>query len=131
VSANADLLKQGYEDFSSGDIEAATEPWSEDFVWQGPDAEGYPGSGTHEGKDAARQVLQEAVGTWDDFRLSVDEIVDGGGDTLVVLGHEEASKGGNSVKQPVVHVWRFKDGTPVRIQLLEDTLHSARTLGIA
>ena len=129
MSANLDLLTKGYEDFIRGDVAAATAPWSDDFTWQGPNSEDVPGSGTHEGKQAALQALQQAVGAWDRFELSADEFVDGG-DTIVVLGHTEASKGGRDLKGPFVHVWRFREGAPVRIQLLTDTLQSARTLGI-
>lgn len=129
MSENVDLLKKGYADFSSGDIQAATAPWSDDFTWEGPDSEELPGSGRHEGKDAALQVLQKAVGAWDEFNLSADEFVDGG-DTVVVLGHNEASKGGNSIKQPVVNIWRFEGGTPVRLQILTDTLQSAKALDL-
>ncbi len=129
MSANLDLLQKGYSDFSSGDIGAATEPWPDDFVWEGPNSEELPGSGRHEGKDAALQALEQAVGSWDAFSLSIDEFV-GEGDTIVALGHTEASKGDNSVKQPVVHVWRFEDGTPKRLQILSDTLQSGRALGV-
>ena len=129
MSANLDLLKKGYEDFIRGDVQAASAPWSDDFTWQGPDSPDVPGAGVHEGKQQALEVLQQAVGAWDRFELSADEFVDGG-DTIVVLGHTEASKGENSMKGPFVHIWRFREGTPVRIQLLSDTLQGARTLGI-
>ncbi len=129
MSANVDLLKNGYEDFVRGDVEAATAPWSDDFVWEGPNSPDVPGGGVHEGKQSAVQVLQQSVGVWDRFVLSADEFVDGG-DTVVVLGHTEVTKGDRSSKGPYVHIWRFRDGTPVRIQLLTDTLQGARTLGI-
>jgi len=130
MSANTDLLEKGYGDFSNGDVEAAIAPWPDDFVWEGPNAEGIPGAGTREGKQAALEALGEVVGAWDDFRLTIDEYVDGG-DTVVALGHTEARKGENSVKGPVVHVWRFSDGTPRRLLILTDTLQGARALGLA
>jgi hypothetical protein len=130
LADNLEVLKKGYSDFSDGDIGAATEPWPDDFVWEGPNSEELPGSGTHEGKDAALQALESAVGSWDAFRLEIDEFV-GEGDTIVALGHTEASKGDNTVKQPVVHVWRFEDGAPKRIQVLSDTFQTAQALGLA
>ena len=130
MSANLDLLEKGYSDFSSGDIGAATEPWPDDFVWEGPNAEELPGSGRQEGKEAALQALEQAVGSWDAFKLTIDEYV-GDGDTIVALGHTEASKGDNSIKGPVVHIWRFSDGTPKRLLILTDTLQAARALGVS
>ena len=129
MAENLETLKKGYADFGNGDIGAATEPWSDDFVWEGSNSEELPGSGRHEGKDAALQALESAVGSWDAFRLEIDEFV-GDGDTIVALGHTEATKGDNTVKQPVVHIWRFEDGTPKRLQVLGDTLQAARALGV-
>ncbi len=130
MADNLEVLRKGYSDFSNGDIGAATEPWPDDFVWEGPNAQELPGSGRHEGKQAARQALESAVGAWDSFRLEIDEYV-GDGDTIVALGHNEASKGDKSTKSPVVHIWRFEDGTPKRLQILGDTLQIARALGLA
>ncbi len=79
---------------------------------------------------AALQALQQAVGAWDEFNLTIDEMV-GDGDTVVALGHTENRKGDQSVKAPVVHIWRFSGDTPQRLQILTDTLQSARALGMA
>ena len=128
MASNVDTLKKGYEDFSNGDIESATEPWADDFVWDGGISEELPGAGVHEGKDEAVEVLQKAVGEWDKFELSVDDFVDGG-DTVVVLCSARVEKDGSGEKIPTVHVWRFEDGTPKRIQILTDTLASAKLLG--
>ena len=129
MAANLDNLKQGYEAFSKGDIETATENWADDIVWQGPNSEELPGGGEHEGKDAAIQTLQEAVGAWDEFSLSADEFFEGE-DTAVVLGHVNVKKGDESAEVPVVHIWRFNDDDKIeRFQSLTDTLQSARMLG--
>jgi len=130
MAANLDTLKQGYEAFANGDVQAATENWADDIVWQGPNAEGLAGSGEHEGKDAALQTLQEAVGAWDEFKLSPDQFFESG-DTVVVLAHVNAKKGEESGEMPVVHIWRFNDDAKVtRFQSLTDTLQAARLLGI-
>ena len=90
-----------------------------------------PGGGTHEGRDKALQVLQQAVGAWDEFNLSADEFFEDG-DTVVVLGHTDVKKGERSAKLPVVHIWRFRgDDEVCRLQILTDTLEGARMLGKA
>jgi ketosteroid isomerase-like protein len=130
MAGKADALKERYAKFSQGDLEGALDLWSDDFVWEGANASDLPGSGRHEGRDAAIQVLQQAVGAWDRFELSADELVEQG-DTVVVLGHTEIAKGDRSAKLPVVHIWRFRGDEVVRLQILTDTLESARVLGIA
>ena len=107
MAGKTDLLRQRYQQFSQGDVDGALSNWSDDFVWEGGNSEDMPGGGTHEGKDAAVQVLQQAVGTWDEFNLVADEFFEDG-DTVVVLGHSEVKQGDQSAKLPVVHIWRFR-----------------------
>lgn len=129
MAANLDTLKQGYDAFYRGDIDGATEVWADDFVWQGSNSTELPGGGEHTGKDAALGVMQQAVGAWDEFNLTADEFYEGD-DTIVVLGHTDVSKGGESAQVPVVHIWRFEGGQAKRLQILTDTLQSARLLGV-
>ena len=129
MAGKIDALRERYERFSHGDLAGALDLWTDDFVWDG-DESGLPGSGRHEGKQAAIEVLQQAVGAWDKFELSADEFVEQG-DTVVVLGHTDLSKGGKSESVPVVHIWRFDgDGNVTRLQILTDTLGVARLLGL-
>jgi uncharacterized protein len=131
MAGKADALRERYERFGRGDIEGALDLWSDDFVWEGSNSPDLPGSGTHEGKQAAMQVLQQAVGAWDRFELTPDEFIEQG-DTVVVLGHTDLAKGDRSDRLPVVHIWRFRgDDEICRFQFLTDTLASARMLGIA
>lgn len=131
MAGKADALRERYDRFSRGDLEGALDLWSDDFVWEGSNSPDLPGSGTHEGKQAAMQVLQQAVGAWDRFELTGDEFIEQG-DTVVVLGHTDLAKGDRSDRLPVVHIWRFRgDDEICRFQFLTDTLASARMLGIA
>ena len=131
MAGKTDLLRERYEQFSRGDVESALSNWTDDFTWEGGASEDMPGGGTHQGKDQALRVLQEAVGAWDEFSLSADEFFESG-DTVVVLGHTEVKKGDQSAKLQVVHVWRFRGDEEVsRLQILTDTLQSARLLGKA
>jgi ketosteroid isomerase-like protein len=131
MASKTDLLRERYEQFSRGDIEGALSNWTDDFTWEGGNSEDMPGGGTHQGKDQAVQVLQQAVGAWDEFKLTADEFYENG-DTVVVLGHTDVKKGDESAQLPVVHIWRFRGDEEVcRLQILTDTLQGARMLGKA
>jgi uncharacterized protein len=131
MAGKSDALKERYERFSQGDLERALDLWTDDFVWEGANAADLPGAGRHEGKQAAIQVLQQVVGAWDRFELSADEFVEQG-DTVVVLGHTDVAKGERSARLPFVHIWRYRGDEEIeRLQILTDTLESARVLGIA
>jgi ketosteroid isomerase-like protein len=123
---NTDTAKQAYEAFSKGDIESATSNWADDIVWDGG-GQDLPGGGEHSGKEEAIQVLQKAVGSWDEFSLSMDEFLEDG-DTVVALGHSQVKKGGNSAKLPVVHILRFDGDQLKRLQVLTDTHEANKVL---
>lgn len=129
MAGHAEQMRKRYEEFNQGDIQSATQEWAQDMVWEGGNSTELPGGGEHKGKDQALQALQQAVGSWDDFKLSADEFLEEG-DTVVVLGHTQVSKGGNSAKTPVVHIWRWQGDEIKRLQILTDTLQAAQLLGI-
>ena len=130
MADRTDALKERYEKFSQGDLEGALDLWTDDFVWEGAAESDLPGSGRAEGKEAAIEKLQQAVGAWDKFELSADEFIEGD-DTVVVLGHTDVAKGDESARLPVVHIWRYEGDEEIsRLQILTDTLETARLLGM-
>ena len=130
MAGRAEQMRQRYDEFNRGDLESALQDWADDFVWQGSNSTELPGGGEHRGKDEAVRVLQEAVGAWDEFKLSADEFLEEG-DTVVVLAHTEVRKGDNSANVPVVHIWRWQGDEVKRLQILTDTLQTAQLLGRA
>ena len=130
MAGKTEALKERYEKFGQGDLEGALDLWTDDFVWEGSSSSDLPGAGRVEGKEAAIEKLQGAVGAWDKFELSADEFIEEG-DTVVVLGHTDLAKGDKSARVPVVHIWRYRgDDEICRLQILTETLESARVLGI-
>ena len=130
MAGKTDDLRERYKAFDRGDLETALAPWSDDFVWDGSDSTDIPGGGRHEGKQQAIQVLQEAVGAWDEFKLTADEFLEAG-DTAVVLAHTDVKKGGQSAQIPVVHIWRYEGDQIKRLQIVTDTHQTAQLLGIS
>ncbi len=129
MAGHIDVMRQRYEQFSQGDLQSAFQEWADDFVWQGGNSPDLPGGGEHRGREAAMKALQGAVGAYDEFKLTADEFFEDG-DTVVVLGHNEVAKGGQSAKIPVVHVWRWQGDQIKRVQILTDTHQSAQLLGL-
>lgn len=129
MGQNTDTLRQGYEAFGRGDLDGAAEAWHDDVRWEGTNSKRVPGGGTREGKDDVKQSLMEVVQAFDDFSATPDEFIEDG-ETVVVLGHTEASPkgGGERIKVPFVHVFRFRDGKVERVQILTDTAVVAEAL---
>ncbi len=129
MAGKIDQMRERYDKFAQGDVQGATDLWADDFVWQGPNSTDLPGGGEHRGREQALQVLQQAVGAWEQFDLHADEFFEEG-DTVVVLGHTDVKKGDQSAQLPVVHIWRFEGDQIKRFQILSDTHQTAQLLGI-
>jgi uncharacterized protein len=129
MTSKTEALRERYQRFSEGDLERALDLWTDDFVWDGDDS-GLPGSGRHEGKQAAIGVLGQAVGAFDKFDLTADEYIEQG-DTVVVLGHTDVAKGDQSATLPVVHIWSYRGDQIYRFRGIVDTLATAKLLGLS
>jgi ketosteroid isomerase-like protein len=130
MSENTDALKRGYDAFNRGDVETVSAIFADDIRWEGPNTEGLPMSGVHEGKQAVLEALGRIGGEYfETFRASPDEMVEEGG-TVVVLSHLEGrTRSGNDVKLPGVEIWRMGDGIAQRVQSLTDTAEMKQALG--
>ena len=129
MSENSDALKRGYDAFNSGDADALADLYQDDARWEGPNTDGVPMSGVHEGKDAIMEALRSAGEAFEEFRVSPDEMVEEG-DTIVVLSDLEGkAKSGNEFKLPGVEVYWMKDGKAERVQSLVDTAEMKKVLG--
>jgi len=130
MGQNADIIKQGYEAFGRGDLDAATENFADDIRWENPEAPALPTNGVYEGKDDVTQMFQEWMGSWESFEVVPDEFIESG-DTVVVLSHGTAKGSAKEVKLPWVHVWRMKDAKATEVLALSDTYLAAQALGKA
>jgi ketosteroid isomerase-like protein len=127
TNPNVERVRAVYDALRRSDVGEATNDWSDSFIWEGPKSRRLPGAGRQKGKTAAVAALEASLAAWDELKLAVDELIDAG-DTVVALGHLEASISATVVKQEFAHVWRFQDARPARIQLFYDTLESADAL---
>jgi ketosteroid isomerase-like protein len=128
MGENADRIKQGYEAFGRGDLDAAVESFAEDIRWENPESDVLPQSGVFEGKDRVKQMFADFVGEWESFEIVPDEFIEGG-DNVVVLSHGTAKGSGGEVKLPWAHIWRMRDGQAVEVLALTDTALAAQALG--
>jgi len=45
MAGHADQMKQRYQEFSQGDLDAALQDWADDFTWEGSNSTDLPGGG--------------------------------------------------------------------------------------
>jgi uncharacterized protein len=124
---NVDALGQGYEAFDRGDFDAAFATFADDIVWRGA-GESVPGGGTYHGVDEIRgKWLPEFAATYQGFRMSPAETLDCG-DYVVVLGTSRATVGGQEIKAPFCHVWKYSGGKVVEATFFGDSAQVLQAL---
>jgi uncharacterized protein len=86
---------------------------SPDVVWE---VHAGPEPGEFRGVESVAGYYRRYLGTWEDFRVDVEEIRDAG-DDKVFLATRDRGRGKSSgvdVEMPVFHVWTLKGGKVIR-----------------
>jgi ketosteroid isomerase-like protein len=93
--------EQSARDFLAEDVEYVNPPYAVE-------------PGVRRGRASFRLVRE----TYEDFRIHIEEIIDAGGDDVLVLAHYTASGRGSGVPLAGEHayVWTVRDGQAVRFQ---------------
>ena len=117
---NIEIVKKGYEAFSTGDIETVMSLYDDNIEWVQAGESAI--SGTYHGKAELGELLRrlgEKTTTVKALRFLAD------GDTVVVLS--EATVGGETSQD--VEVFTLRDGKAVRAQTYGDTALMERVYG--
>src|SRR5215213_4423354 len=103
----AQLLKETYEAFGRGDIQAVLGAFDEGIAWHVPEA--VPHGMTVSGRDEVGGFFQRLVETWDDFGLELDDIT-ASGDRAYASGRAGGTYNGAQASYGFVHAWTIRDG---------------------
>lgn len=121
---NVALIKKGYADFSSGNIEGVLAVWDPAIEWH--ECKGMPTVTTGATLTGHKAVLDGVIATIpgkiDNFSIEIDEVF-GSGDRVVMLGHYTGTfkATGKPFKAAVAHVWTFRNGRAVKMIQVADT----------
>ena len=121
---NVELVKQAYQNFAQGNIEAVLEFYHPEMVWH--NCSGYPfitGDGLFIGPDAVVQnVFAKMPEYIDSYHVDIQELF-GSGDKVVMVGHYIGvwKETGKKFKANAAHVWTLKDGKVTHFFQAADT----------
>ena len=122
--SNLEKLKQGYQDFATGNIEGVLSAWSKDIVWE--QCIGLPmvkGDGKYVGaQTVVKEILMPIPEYYENFNIEISDFVDGG-NRIVMVGHYTGTwkATGKKFKANATHTWTFKDGKAVHFFQAVDT----------
>jgi uncharacterized protein len=130
VAKNVDIVRGIYERWARGEL-----PWSGDALeaydpavqWTMP----HPGL-TAEGRDELVGLWRRFLGTWDDYRIELDEIRPVGDDQVLVFFSEHARGKGAGVESEsnAGAVWTLKDGKVVRFESFSERADALEAVGL-
>jgi ketosteroid isomerase-like protein len=131
--SNAQMIRGLYDSFAKGDVPAVMAAFDPQISWN--EAESLPTfseKNPYRGPQAILNgVFMRIPQVWDNFRITVENVVDGG-DSVVVLGRYSGV--GKATGQPLnaqfAHVWTVRDGKITSFQQYTDTAQMARVSGL-
>ena len=112
---NVDLVRTVYESFLSADFESALAMIDEAVVWD-LSHHNWPGPERYHGHAGVMEVLTEWMGSFEDYRVEVEDVKDGG-DRVVAIQHETAihkeSRAG--IDRRTASIYTIRDSRVIRI----------------
>jgi uncharacterized protein len=124
---NVELVRRGIES-----VEAFWALLDEDVVW---DVGADPPPDFHRhyvGRDAVIEASRRYWGTWTDYRLDADELIDAGRSVVVVV-HEQGRgrASGTPFDRRWAQVWTFNQGRIIRWELFSDKAEALEAAGLS
>ena len=123
---NVSVVKQAYENFKSGDIEALLGQMSEDVDWRLPETEGVPFAGARRGRAQVAEFFTTLAGAQDTLAFEPREFV-AQGDKVVALGQYRwrVKQSGREYGGDWAHVFTVRDGKIAGFHEYMDTAAAA------
>ena len=114
MSDNAQVVREAYECFESGDIPGLLERLSDDVDWESPGI--LPVGGSYRGHDGAGEFFSNVAEKWAELEVKPDNLV-ADGDYVVSLGHARGKlASGDEAEYGFSHVFKVEDGKVTRFR---------------
>jgi len=123
---NTEIVKQAYNNFKNGDIQAVLSLISEDVDWRLPAVENMPQSGQRRGINQVTEFFSLLADTQESKEFEPREFI-AQGDRVVALGHYvwQAKSTGREFESNFVHVFTVRDGKVIGFDEYFDTATAA------
>lgn len=131
MPTNREIMRDSYDAFARGDMEAVLAVHDPGIVWMEAENVLYADRNPYIGpQQVAEGLFARIVRDFDGFHIQLDQLVHDG-DTVVALGryHGTWKATGRTADAQFVHVWTLRDGRITHFQQYTDTLQFARVTG--
>jgi len=118
-------MREALKAFGEGDIDRFLSAFADDVEWAGPNGDGFPGAGNHQGRDAVRDgFVADAERSYASFGFRPERYLESPGENVVVaLGAfiGEGVKGTGQLDAPAVQVWEYDGDKVVAVAIYTDS----------
>jgi ketosteroid isomerase-like protein len=119
MNSNADVVRQAYDAFASGDIAGILDLLDERVAWSAPAT--LPQGGVFSGKDGALRFFQGIGAAWEMLKVDAEAIGELGPDLVVAVVHGAGVlRGAGPGEYGAVHVFTLKGGKITRFREFVD-----------
>ena len=124
------MVRDSFEAFRAGDYERAMEPFDPEIEY---DLSHFPEGHVYRGHEGIREAFRIWMGTFEDYRQELDELIDVGDDHVVVVLREfgRGKGSGVEVERLTVGAWTFREGKAIRIRFYDTKEDALAALGAA
>ena len=127
--SNADVVRETWDAFVRGDIQAALAGFDPDIEWDGTNL---PDGQIGRGYDAITDHLTRWAEQWDDWKVEVEEVVEGDDDLVVLVFLERGhSKSGLDIEMRHAELYTIADGRITRRRGFSDPAEAFELAGLA
>ena len=127
MGANADTVKNGWEAFARGDMDAATATTSESAEIVVP--ESLPWGGTFTGPAGFKEMIGRLVSNFDEVKPEPQEFLEAdGGHVIVTVKGVGTTKSGNELTGDSIWLYKVDDGKIEHAEFYGDTATAVEAL---
>jgi len=112
---NVEIVRRGYELFAAGDLQGVADLVSPEAEVPGAGGLGIAGTmGVRQGPQGMLEAMRDALDTFDDYRVEIEETIDAGDAVIVaVLISGTGRASGLAQEERLAHLWVLRDGKAV------------------
>jgi uncharacterized protein len=115
MSAGGDVIRQAYDDFTSGNVQGVIDVLADDVTWTVPEL--VPQGGSANGKQEVGAFFEKLGGLYEGLNLDIQDLVDGDNRVAGVgVASGNLREGGDSVEYGFVHVFDVEGGKVTRFR---------------
>jgi ketosteroid isomerase-like protein len=113
------------------DLETFWALLDEYVVWDLRESQTVDLDGVYIGRDAVIQASRHYWGTWDDYKVEAEELIDAGSSVVVVGSESGRGKGsGVPIERQLAQLWTLHRGKIIRWEIFADKITALEAAGL-